>query len=268
MYGTSKRLYHFSSNIFVLSIVCRSMDVRNNLESLEKLKGCRVIEGHLQILLIDNPMKQSFENYTYPLLTEITDFFLLFRVRGLRSLGNMFPNLAVIRGHSLLSNYALVIFEVFDLEEIGLHSLKYIGRGAVRFEKNTALCFTETVDWSRISNGTHHEANQFIQNRKENECPICPGGNNSESHNCPVLAYPKKKYACWNLQHCQVHCPAQCPWNCDNFGNCCDKSCLGGCHPNNPRNCTACRHYSLGALGGIRCMDDCPLDFYRVSFNI
>lgn len=240
------------------------MDVRNKPDQLEKLKNCRVIEGFLQILLMDNPEGESFENYTFPLLTEITDFLLVYRVTGLKSLGRLFPNLAVIRGNKLFLNYALVVFEVFTLEEVGLHSLKFIGRGAVRIEKNQALCFSQSIDWSQLMNETHHEGNDFILNRKENECPVCPGGNSSDLRNCPhVLTYPKKTYACWNLNHCQVVCPPQCPYNCDGMGKCCDKSCLGGCSLGNPRNCTSCRHYSLGNRPDRRCIDDCPEPYIK-----
>lgn len=239
------------------------MDVRNKPDQLQKLSECRVIEGFLEILLIDNLQGESFENYTFPLLTEITEFLLVFRVRGLRSLGRMFPNLAVIRGNSLFHNYALVIFEVFNLEEVGLHSLKFIGRGAVRIEKNPTLCFSESMDWSQLSNGTHHEANTFILNRKDNECPVCPVTNTSVTPHCYTMTTAKKRPACWNEQYCQVVCPVQCPWNCDANGRCCDKSCLGGCSVDSPKNCTACRHFSLGNRPDRTCLTSCPLDTYQ-----
>lgn len=75
----------------------------------------------------------------------------LFRVKGLRSIGRLFPNLTVIRGHSLFINYALVAFEMMNLQEIGLHSLTTIVRGSVRFEKNPALCYVDTIDWDLIA---------------------------------------------------------------------------------------------------------------------
>ena len=80
-----------------------------------------------------------------------TKNFLFFRVNGLRSVGHLFPNLTVIRGHSLFINYALVAFEMMHLQEIGLHSLTDIMRGSVRFEKNPALCYADTVDWDIIA---------------------------------------------------------------------------------------------------------------------
>lgn len=243
------------------------MDIRNSPDALAALKDCRVIEGFLQIILIDKYEPGSYDNHTYPLLTEITGFLLVFRVNGLTSLGRLFPNLAVIRGNELFLDYALVIYEVFHLEEIGLNSLLYIGRGAVRFEKNPLLCFTESVDWTRIENGTLHDVNKFKYNRKENECPVCPGGNSTDTRACPMLQTgTRKKHLCWNVNNCQNICPPQCKYNCDALGNCCDESCLGGCSVGNKRNCTVCSKLSLGDRPDRKCVDSCPMDYYMVSF--
>jgi len=78
-------------------------------------------------------------------------FARVFRVSGLRTVGRLFPNLTVIRGHSLFINYALVAFEMMHLQEIGLHSLTNILRGSVRFEKNPTLCYVDTIDWDIIA---------------------------------------------------------------------------------------------------------------------
>ncbi|KAL1395916.1 hypothetical protein pipiens_010885 [Culex pipiens pipiens] len=131
--------------------VCGSVDVRNSPTNLERLKDCVVVEGFVHILLIDKYTEASFENYTFPLLTEITEYLLLFRVNGLRTLQKLFPNLTVIRGKKLVTNYAIVIYELMHIEEVGLSSLMYIQRGGVRIEKNPKLCFANTVDWDAIA---------------------------------------------------------------------------------------------------------------------
>lgn len=74
-----------------------------------------------------------------------------FRVSGLRSIGHLFPNLTVIRGSKLFINYALVVFEMQNLQEIGLHSLTDVLKGSVRFEKNPQLCYVDTIDWNAIT---------------------------------------------------------------------------------------------------------------------
>lgn len=96
--------------------VCRSMDIRNVASELKKLDGCIVVEGFVQIILMDRYTDNLFDNYTFPMLTEITDFLLLFRVNGLKTLNKLFPNLKVIRGNTLIKNYALVIYEMFHIE--------------------------------------------------------------------------------------------------------------------------------------------------------
>lgn len=92
------------------------MDIRNVASELKKLDGCIVVEGFVQIILMDRYTDNLFDNYTFPMLTEITDFLLLFRVNGLKTLNKLFPNLKVIRGNTLIKNYALVIYEMFHIE--------------------------------------------------------------------------------------------------------------------------------------------------------
>lgn len=129
------------------------MDIRNKPSELERLKNCRVIEGFLQILLIDRKVvsDKAYDNYTFPLLTEITSYLMLYRVNGLKTLRKLFPNLSVIRGNKLFINYAVIVYELMDIEEIGLISLTHIGRGAVRIQNNPNLCYAHTIDWTLIA---------------------------------------------------------------------------------------------------------------------
>lgn len=59
--------------------MCQSVDVRNSVTQLNSLKGCTVVEGFVQILLIDNADESQFENYTFPNLIEITGYLALYR---------------------------------------------------------------------------------------------------------------------------------------------------------------------------------------------
>lgn len=77
------------------------MDIRNNLTRLHELANCSVIEGHLQILLMFKTRPEDFRDLSFPKLIMITDYLLLFRVYGLESLKDLFPNLTVIRGSRL-----------------------------------------------------------------------------------------------------------------------------------------------------------------------
>lgn len=103
-------------NTVVVVAVCQSRDIRNTVDMFVELEGCQVIEGVLQIVLIDQGQPWEYDNLTFPELREVTGFVLLYRVSGLRSLGKLFPNLAVIRGNDLFFDYSLVVFEMLHLQ--------------------------------------------------------------------------------------------------------------------------------------------------------
>lgn len=92
------------------------MDIRNTVDSFRQLENCRVIDGFLQIVLMDKTRESDFYNLTYPKLREITGYLLLYRVNGLKSLAHIFPNLAVIRGQDLFMNYAIAVYEMLHLQ--------------------------------------------------------------------------------------------------------------------------------------------------------
>jgi hypothetical protein len=145
---------------------CGSMVLKNTVNHLHKLENCTVIEGSLTINLMDYTTASDFASISFPDLVEITDYLLIYRVQGLQSLGRLFPNLAVIRGHKLFSDYALVVFDNASLLKLELKNLTSIERGAVRVEKNPNLCFADTVDWNLIappSKGTAISRNHVIR---------------------------------------------------------------------------------------------------------
>ncbi|XP_076465772.1 LOW QUALITY PROTEIN: putative molluscan insulin-related peptide(s) receptor [Babylonia areolata] len=238
---------------------CGSIDIRNNVEGFKKLENCTVIEGNLHILLIDHTEQKDYEKFQFPLLKEITGHLLLYRVYGLKTLRHIFPNLAVIRGQDLFYNYALVAYEMPDLEEIGLVSLNTIMRGAVRLTKNNKLCYVDTIDWSRIAVGLKESDHHIQENKDETECVNhCP-------EDCSVTKLDgKEARRCWTSQHCQKNLDCHCGSNssaCVDGGNkCCnDKNCLGGCTETvkdgkKEQKCIACRNVIYKDL----CIKRCP----------
>ncbi|CAH2293278.1 insulin receptor isoform X1 [Pelobates cultripes] len=240
--------------------ICRSMDIRNNLTELYDLEDCTIIEGHLQILLMFNTKPENFRGLSFPKLIMITDYLLLFRVYGLESLKDLFPNLTVIRGTRLFFNYALVIFEMVHLKDIGLYSLMNITRGSVRIEKNNELCYLSTIDWSRILDSV--EDNYINLNKDDKECgDVCPGSAKGKG-SCPHTVINGQLFdQCWTQDHCQKVCPSECKFHgCTTDNQCCHSECLGGCSkPNNPSKCTACRHFVHEGV----CLDSCPSNSYR-----
>lgn len=182
--------------------VCPSKDIRNNVTNLQTLENCTVIEGHLKILLMFRTKPEDFRGLSFPKLTVVTDYLLLFRVYGLESLSDLFPNLTVIRGNNLFFNYALVVFEMLQLREIGLHSLMNITRGAVRIEKNPDLCYLSTLDWSKVLDSV--EDNYIVANKNDRECgDVCPGVAIGKTTCQTTTINGHFSERCWTQKHCQ-----------------------------------------------------------------
>ncbi|XP_076011611.1 insulin-like growth factor 1b receptor [Genypterus blacodes] len=241
-----------------------SIDIGNDISEFRRLENCTVVEGYLQILLIgdknNNINQEFFRSLSFPKLTMITDYLLLFRVSGLDSLSTLFPNLTVIRGRSLFYNYALVIFEMTSLKDIGLYNLRNITRGAIRIEKNPELCYLDSIDWSLIMDA---EFNNFIAgNKQSKECSdVCPGIMENNPQCRKTIFNDNYSYRCWNSNHCQKECPQKCPRRvCTADGECCHPQCLGSCTvPDSDTACAACLHYYHEG----HCVADCPPGTYK-----
>lgn len=99
--------------------ICGTIDVRNTPDTLQALNNCRVIDGHLKILLMERPHdRMDFYNYRFPKLYEIKDYLLIYRIAFLSTLEWMFPNLYRISGRKLFKGYALVLHDLPHLEEV------------------------------------------------------------------------------------------------------------------------------------------------------
>ncbi|XP_049900346.1 insulin-like growth factor 1 receptor isoform X1 [Epinephelus moara] len=242
-----------------------SIDIGNDISEFRRLENCTVVEGYLQILLIgdknnNNINQEVFRSLSFPKLTMITDYLLLFRVSGLDSLSTLFPNLTVIRGRNLFYNYALVIFEMTSLKDIGLYNLRNITRGAIRIEKNPELCYLDSIDWSLILDA---EFNNYIAgNKQSKECSdVCPGIMENNPQCRKTMFNNNYNYRCWNSNHCQKECPEKCVRRaCTADGECCHPQCLGSCTvPGSDTACAACVHYYHQG----RCVADCPPGTYK-----
>ncbi|XP_061525812.1 insulin-like growth factor 1b receptor [Phycodurus eques] len=239
-----------------------SIDIGNDISEFRRLENCTVVEGYLQILLIGdkNNNQEIFRSLSFPNLTVITDYLLLFRVSGLDSLSTLFPNLAVIRGRNLFYNYALVIFEMTSLKDIGLYNLRNITRGAIRIEKNPELCYLDSVDWSLIMDA---EFNNFIAgNKQSKECSdVCPGIMENNPQCRKTMFNNNYSFRCWNSNYCQKECPDKCGRQaCTVSGDCCHAQCLGSCSmAGSDTSCAACMHYYHQG----RCVADCPPGTYK-----
>uniref|UniRef100_A0ACB8G7D2 Uncharacterized protein n=1 Tax=Sphaerodactylus townsendi TaxID=933632 RepID=A0ACB8G7D2_9SAUR len=186
-------------------LVCESLDIRMDVSQLQKLENCTVIEGNLQILLMFTTSSEHFRRLRFPRLVMITEYLLLFRVYGLESLRDLFPNLSVIRGTSLFFNYALVIFEMPHLRDIGLHSLTNVLNGSVRIERNQELCHISTIDWGLLQPHSL-EQNIILHNKPVEECAdVCPGILDVEKTciQTQTSTGGRMEYRCWTSSNCQ-----------------------------------------------------------------
>ncbi|KOC60353.1 Insulin-like receptor [Habropoda laboriosa] len=216
-------------NVTLGNGICQSIDIRNTAAGFAIMKDCRVIEGFLQIVLMESNSEKDFLPYSFPELREITGYLLLYRVNGLKSLHNLFPNLEVIRGNILLTDYAFMVYEMQNLQEIGLKKLTEISRGSVRIEKNPALCYATTLNWDIIVSAGE---NVIKDNGEEASCPGCS--------QCP-------KGYCWTSQFCQRTEKPKC-----------HEQCLAECSGPTERDCYVCKHYRHEG----KCVETCPSHLY------
>ncbi|XP_057186906.1 insulin-like growth factor 1b receptor [Triplophysa rosa] len=255
--------------VLVVSALCYGeicgpgIDIGNDISNFKLLENCTVVEGYLKILLIgdkNNKNQEVFRTLSFPKLTFITEYLLLFRVAGLETLSTLFPNLVVIQGRDLFYNNALVLYELTSLKDIGLYNLRNITRGAVRIEKNPELCYMDSVDWSLIMDA---DFNNFItENKPSKECgDVCPGIMEDNPQCIKTNFNGNYNYRCWTSNHCQKVCPEVCGHRaCTDSGACCHPQCLGTCtEADNDRACAACQHYYHEG----RCVEDCPHDTFK-----
>ena len=64
-----------------------------------------------------------------------------------------------------LQDFALIIYKMDMMVEIGLTSLTHILRGGVRIHKNRNLCYVNTIDWQKIVSKKYH-SNILIKVRR------------------------------------------------------------------------------------------------------
>lgn len=167
---------------------CSNIDIRNSVQDMNVLRNCTVVHGFLQIVLMDNK-NNDFTNVSFPELREITGFLMVFRIFGLIDLGPLFPNLTIIRGGTLFTDYSLIIYDLPDLQKVGLRNLLSIERGSVRIESCGKLCFASTIDWDQI---TANNVSNVIPKDSAN-CPNVTLG-------CRLCPWPGK---CWSFANCQ-----------------------------------------------------------------
>lgn len=210
---------------------CTSVDFRNSpimmADKIAEVQNCTAVLGFFQVVLMETTREEDFVNMVFPELREVTGFLLFYRAFGLRSIGQMFPNLQLVRGHKQLYGHSIVIYEMPDLVEIGLTKLHPSDLGSVRIEKNPRLCDVDKFDWVQL---THNNTNVIGNNGKLCQCQ----GDSTSS-----CGYPAR-YQVPTANLTQSACDAKCEIGCTEAGS--------------PFDCIACKDVK----DDDECVNMCP----------
>ena len=180
------------------------------LSNCEPLRNCTTYQGSIVVRATFNPNAKPLFDASFPALREITGYLIIIYLRDTRSLSNLFPNLAVIRGEEQVVHYSLVIYSTL-LEKVILPSLTVIKSGGVRIDHNDQMCYINTIRWRSIvlERGLTEEnfGIAFYKNNENcyNKCLIgscyapsglgsarkqhCLGPGNSENAECQKCMY-------------------------------------------------------------------------------
>lgn len=104
--------------------LCDTVELKKGIQTREdfrrELSGCTEILGSLVIARVHYVNESFFDGLSFPDLKVIRDYFVMFSIEGLTSIGRLFPNLAVVGGNEYLPNtlYSIVIYFMPDLKEV------------------------------------------------------------------------------------------------------------------------------------------------------
>ena len=266
-------------------LVCagRNVSVRD-LPDFSK-SNCNVIEGPLVLHASHPPLNMlEVKEYLTPLTTivEITSVLMVTGLEeGVESIGQILPNLAVIRGnpayraHGFL--FGLRVYGNKYLKRVELNKLTHaLGENnLVVFWDNRELNFYHTVDWNKISSSRKCAlANKIDLGKCSAQCGSgdnrgCWNGSNEgcQTGECSVLGkhglvygtvfiifvvtilvYNKNKPNCSTDIH-------------GAFRNYSGSECLSFCTVGGMTKCVSCKNFYYNGM----CVHECPSNTYKVS---
>ncbi|XP_060804342.1 insulin-like growth factor 1 receptor [Amyelois transitella] len=240
--GTSEAqsLFNKTEVPYKKSGICKRM-LCNSLEKLKLLEDCVVVLGDLQVMVMEKAVKKDFDKFTFSKLREVTGFVILYRVKGLESVGQLFPNLVRIRGDKVFNDFGLIVYDMEDLKEIGLYNLLKIDRGGVIIWSVPQACFITTVNWKAI---VPMARRVFEYSEDAMHCAsACRCTNDLDTNKC------------WNTKRCQRFYEGPEAENCH-------EQCFG-CRITSPNQCLLCRHYTYKH----ECVSACPNDTLLLPVN-
>ena len=167
----------------------------------EKLRNCTTVLGsvHLKGISLKND-KELAKQIQFPLLKEITGHLIVTFLEDVRSLSDILPNLAVIRGRiaNLFKDYAFVVYRNAGLRTLGLNALTTVKQGGIKIEFNPFLCYLDRVRWKSLMN---HEKYELSIGSNSQDCfDKCSGCQTPSGHGSSGISY------CWaeEKKNCQT----------------------------------------------------------------
>ncbi|XP_017486214.1 PREDICTED: insulin receptor isoform X2 [Rhagoletis zephyria] len=242
---------------------CNSIEVRTR-KDFALLQNCTRVLGHVWLAHLQMTPNDVAARQFASTVTEISDYLLVHRVHGLRSLEQIFPHLQIIRGRQLLfDEFALVVYENRDLQDLGLKSLLRIQKGNIRIESNPSLCYVDTVNWVQLLGNSTQQHFWHKNNKLHNHCTQCARSTRQViveedlpeklRKHCWKFNMPQRRPATSNIVNCRSDCGMR---GCDENGSCCDRNCLSGC---DGTNCELCANLNMER----QCVDACPQNYYQ-----
>uniref|UniRef100_A0A3P8UVQ1 Receptor protein-tyrosine kinase n=1 Tax=Cynoglossus semilaevis TaxID=244447 RepID=A0A3P8UVQ1_CYNSE len=168
--------------------------------NIDSFINCTKIQGSLHFLVTGitgdqyngvpalDPEKLKIFNT----VQEITDFLCIQSWPENMTDLSVFSNLKTIQGRNLFRTYSLLVMKLPSVTSLGLRSLKRINDGGIYITENKNLCYSDTINWTRIVSGSSRQQRrqkliEIKENQQKEECV-------SEGHVCDPLCSSE---GCW-----------------------------------------------------------------------
>lgn len=262
---------------------CQGVEVVHS-GNINQLINCTVIEGSISIL--DTSFTGYAEVYSnntigtryremhpsrldvFKTVKEITGFLNIQATHSDFKDLSYFKNLEIIGGRQMMDMmYTLSVIRT-SLVELNLHSLKKVRSGKILIEENKDLCFTDTIDWSKI-NLVKREDITTRNNAEPSKCRKlglkcheqctrdgCWGPGPDECISCNK--YKLGDYCVDNCTSIQVNGILSYD---SGYNTCkkCHSECKDGCNGTEAKDCFSCKNVKDGPY----CVSECPSHKYN-----
>lgn len=175
---------------------------------------------------------------------------MIFNLKQVKTLDQIFPKLSIIRGDQLYKNFSLIILLSTSLERLNLINLVSIERGSVFISRLYQACNLDTISWNYLTKDKN--AQSPVITLTNNDCSI----NNFSPKKC-LISYDTKNRSTsyyWNDKSCQIICPFECSNSCNlATEKCCSSEKCLYCDKN--ELCVACKNYRDLSTG--KCVESC-----------